>query len=161
MKKIENKEQEELVLRDRSLWHWLVDLTFVVGGFALIVVSIVMFKSIPMELFGTMVGVMNLVGGLRMLWKEPLSEVRICRKEGKVRIRRLGLSGLQEVELPLDDFVDADIEVVNHPAGGVFYRPQVLFLKQGAQPLTMLWFDDRERCQATVQKIKDFHCKIT
>jgi len=161
MREIYHPHPDELLLKDSPWRYWLFNALFVGGGAALTGVSIAEWDDIRLVVTGVAIGIINFIGGLLMFWQEPASRVLLSRRLGIVLVKRYGLFGVKEIELPLETFCEVDVEWIRPPSGGTLYRPRMLFDGHEPLPVSMFWRANKARCVLSVQKIMEYRASST
>jgi hypothetical protein len=148
---------DRIVVRDNPFGFWLFYGTFVIGG--CLVVLMMFSESVQgiQLVFGMLIGVGNILGGLLMLKREPASFVTVDRSRNEVRVRRWGPLGKSVKHFSLGQIVGARVETSEHVDGGTVFRPS-LVLKEGrdAVPVSRFWYQSDEASRRVTDEINAF-----
>jgi hypothetical protein len=145
-----------LTISDDPLLFWLFDSMFVLGGFTALFLSFAFGTSIAMTIFGAVIGLGNIAGGLSMLKREPASRIEFDAAAGTLRVVRWGFMGRRESSFPVSERASVDVETTEHTDGGKVYRPRLRLAASRAVPVSLFWYQSAAASRAAAEHIERF-----
>jgi hypothetical protein len=152
---IEHKN-DRLVVKDQPLGFWVFYSVFVVGGMVALVFSLTNAPDRMMILFGSIIGIGNIAGGLYMIRREPASIVVFDPGAGEIRVCRWYPIGKREKVYPISAPFTADVETTEHTDGGPVYRPRLRFGQSESVPVSMFWYQSMDKSEEVAGEIQRF-----
>ncbi len=149
-------EGNRLVIRDQPFGFWLFYSFFVAGGSIALILSLTAAPDATTTLIGSIIGFGNIAGGLYMIKCEPASIVEIDKASGEIRVCRWYPVGKRRKAYPLSSLSAFEVEITEHSEGGSVYRPQLRFGKDEFVPVSLFWYQTRERSEAILREIQTF-----
>jgi hypothetical protein len=150
------RKQGRLIIRDQPLVFWMFYSCFVVGGIAALILVL---KTAPDKVTALVVsgiGIGNIAGGLHMLRREPAS-ILICDPESdRLLVRRRHLTGKRDTVYPLSAVSSVEVVVKEHAEGGHVYRPSLCLNESVAVPVSMFWYQTRDKSDVVVNEVQSF-----
>jgi hypothetical protein len=145
-----------LTVTDNPYPFWVFYCFFILGGVTALALSLLKAQSTALAVFGSIIGLGNIAGGVYMIHREPSSKVELDRGSNQVRVRRRGIMRRVERSYPLDSLLGAEIETTEHTDGGTVYRPRLRFSTAENVPISMFWYQSAESSQNVVEHLKRF-----
>jgi len=149
-------EGNRLIIRDQPFGFWLFYSFFVAGGSIALILSLTAAPDATTTLIGSVIGFGNIAGGLYMIKREPASIVEIDKASGEIRVCRWYPVGKRRKAYPLSSLSAFEVEITEHSEGGSVYRPQLRFGKDEFVPVSLFWYQTRERSEAILREIQTF-----
>jgi hypothetical protein len=145
-----------LIIKDQPLVFWTFYSFFVVGGMVALVLSLSDAPDMMTTLFGSLIGIGNIAGGLYMIRREPASIVVFDPGSDEVRVCRWSLIDKRETVYPISALSIAEVETTEHTDGGSVYRPRLRIWQSEAVPVSMFWYQTREKSEYIASEIRRF-----
>jgi hypothetical protein len=147
---------DRLIVKDQPLGFWTFYSIFVVGGMVALIFSLSNAPDRMMILFGSLIGIGNIAGGLYMIRREPASVVVFDRGVGEVRVCRWYPIGKREKAYPIYALSTAEVETTEHTDGGPVYRPRLRFGQLESVPVSMFWYQSMDKSEEVADEILRF-----
>lgn len=153
--RVEHKNGQ-LIIRDQPLGFWVFYSFFVIGGIVALVLSVSAAPDLTTALVGSLIGIGNIAGGLHMIRREPASIVVFDLGSDEVRVCRWYPIGKKEKVYPTAAFSSAEVQTTEHTDGGYVYRPRLGMGESGFVPVSMFWYQTKEKSEEVAIEIRHF-----
>ena len=91
-----------------------------------------------------------------MIRREPASIVVFDPGSDEVRVCRWSLIDKRETVYPISALSIAEVETTEHTDGGSVYRPRLRIWQSEAVPVSMFWYQTREKSEYIASEIRRF-----
>jgi len=145
-----------LEIADNPYPFWTFYSLFILGGLTALSLSLSEAPNTTIAVFGSIIGLGNIVGGVYMLKREPASIVELDRGSNQVRVRRWGIMGRAASSYPLHSLLGAELETTEHTDGGTVYRPTLRFSTSENVPVSMFWYQTPQSSQDVIDNLERF-----
>jgi len=153
--KIEHRNGQ-LIVKDQPLPFWTFYSFFVTGGMVTLILSLSAAPDWMTTFIGSLIGIGNIAGGLYMIRREPASIILFDLGTAKVQVCRWYPIGKRVKVYPISALSNVEVETTEHTEGGTVYRPRLYLGQSGFVPISMFWYQTKEKSEEIASEIRSF-----
>jgi hypothetical protein len=150
------QSDHRLVVRHCPILIWGLYCVFVLGGAAVLALSLGGELDAVSTVVGALLGLANVLGGFYLMARRPASVVELDATCGEVRVRRWSPGWSQSHWYTLANLKTAKLDLLERPSGRTLYRPMLHFAGSERVPVSLSWMRGRAHCELVARRIEAF-----